>query len=101
MNITELSAGDGLTLIFEGKIDKITSVQAQSTILTAVQKNPNLTLDFKEVPYISSAGLRALLLGQKSAAAKGGNMKVINVGAEVMSVLKLSGFDKVLTIELL
>lgn len=99
MNIVEQQSGDELILRFEGKIDKITSAQAQSSILSAVQKNANLTLDFMDVPYISSAGLRALLLGQKSANAKGGSMKVINVGPEVMSVLKLSGFDKVLTIQ--
>lgn len=99
MTINEQNTGDGLTLVLNGKIDKISAPTVQAAILTAVQKNPNLTVDFKDVLYISSAGLRALLLGQKSAAAKGGMMKLINVGEEVMSVLKLSGFDKILDIQ--
>lgn len=96
--ITEQTTDNGLTLIINGKIDKITAPEVQTKVLAAVQKNPNLTLDFAGVEYISSAGLRALLLGQKSASAKGGSMIIINVSNEVMNVFKLSGFDKILTI---
>lgn len=99
MNIVEEKTENGITLVLDGKIDKISSTAVQSAILTAVAKNGNLTIDFAKVDYISSAGLRALLLGQKSAAAKGGKMKLINVGESVLSILKLSGFDKILSIE--
>ena len=49
--------------------------------------------------YISSAGLRALLIGQKTATSKGGSMKVTNVSDVVMNILELSGFAKILKIE--
>lgn len=98
MNIVEEKNGEALKITFIGKIDKITSMQVQNSILQGVQKTQYLILDFGQVEYISSAGLRALLLGQKSAAAKGGRMELINVGNEVLAVLKLSGFDKILTI---
>ena len=58
----------------------------------------DIVLNFKNVAYISSAGLRALLLGQKTATSKGGTMKVINVQPAVMQVFNLSGFAKVLTL---
>lgn len=96
--ITEQITENGLTLVIDGKIDKITSPEIQTKILAAVLKNPNITLDFAAVSYISSAGLRALLLGQKSASAKGGSMVICNVCNEVMNVFKLSGFDKILII---
>ena len=99
MNIVEEKTENGIILVLDGKIDKISSSVVQSAILTAVAKNSNLTIDFAKVDYISSAGLRALLLGQKSSAAKGGKMKLINVGESVLSILKLSGFDKILSIE--
>lgn len=98
MNIVEEKNGEVLKITFIGKIDKITSMQVQNSILQGVQKTQYLILDFGQVEYISSAGLRALLLCQKSAAAKGGRMELINVGNEVLAVLKLSGFDKILTI---
>ena len=99
MVITEQQTEEGLTLILNGKIDKISAPSVQSAVLAAVQKSANLTIDFTDVLYISSAGLRALLLGQKSAQTKGGTMKLIGVGEEVMSILKLSGFDKILVIQ--
>ena len=51
------------------------------------------------VPYISSAGLRALLIGQKTAASKGGSMKLTNVSDVVMNIFEMSGFSKILKIE--
>ena len=47
---------------------------------------------------MSSAGLRALLLGQKTASSKGGTMKVANVQSSVYQVFKMSGFAKILDI---
>lgn len=99
MNITEKIIENGMELMLDGKIDKITAPQVQSAILTAFQKCSNLTVNFSKVAYVSSAGLRALLMGQKTAASKGGTMKVTGVSEEVLSVFKLTGFDKVLTID--
>ena len=48
---------------------------------------------------MSSAGLRAILLGQKTAVSKGGSLKLIHVQEAVMSVFRITGFDKLLTIE--
>ena len=47
--------------------DTNTSPQLQSAILDAFQRSSHIVLDFEKVPYISSAGLRALLIGQKTA----------------------------------
>ncbi len=88
-----------ITLSVEGRVDATTSAQLQSSILIAFQKVKNLTLDFAQCEYVSSAGLRALLIGQKTAQSKGGQMKLINVSESFMSVLKLSGFDSIITIE--
>lgn len=99
MNISEKTIDNGIELLLDGKIDKISAPQVQAAILTALQKHSNLTVNFSEVIYVSSAGLRALLMGQKTAISKGGSMKVTGVNEDVMSVFKLTGFDKVLTID--
>ena len=49
--------------------------------------------------YVSSAGLRALLIGQKTAMSKRGSMKLVNVNQTVMHVLKMSGFQNILKVE--
>ncbi len=99
MNITETRNGETIILGVDGRIDATTSAQLQNSILIAFQKVQNLTLDFEKCEYVSSAGLRALLIGQKTAQSKGGQMKLINVSESFMAVLKVSGFDSIITIE--
>lgn len=99
MNIDEVKEGDHIRLVVDGKIDKLASHKFQTSVITALAKNMNLIIDFNRVVYISSAGLRALLVGQKTATVKKISMKITGVNSEVKSVLSMTGFDKVLTIE--
>lgn len=99
MNIAT-EKGDGvITLKVEGRVDTITSPILQEAILNAFMKTGSLVLDFAQVEYISSAGLRALLIGEKTAKGKGGSMKLIHVAASVMSVFEVTGFSGILHIE--
>jgi anti-anti-sigma factor len=70
----------------------------QDMIMKSFLSCSELVLDFSDVDYISSAGLRALLIGQKTAVSKGGSMKLINVSESVLSILDMIGFTKILTI---
>ena len=58
----------------------------------------SLTLDFCNLEYISSAGLRVLLSAQK-VMNKQGVMKVTNVNETVMEIFEVTGFSDILTIE--
>lgn len=80
-------------------MDTNTSPQLQEMLLKAFQKGSRVILDFEQVEYVSSAGLRALLIGQKTANSKKGSMKLIHVQEAVQEVLDLSGFSAILTIE--
>lgn len=99
MNIVATDCESYVRLIVEGRVDTNTSPQLQTAILGAFQKSKDVVVDFLNVPYISSAGLRALLIGQKTAASKGGSMKLTNVADTVMNILDMSGFSKILKIE--
>ncbi len=99
MNIVISDCGDHTRLIVDGKVDTNTSPQLQQAILSAFQIKSCVVVDFLNVPLISSAGLRALLIGQKTAESKGASMKLTNVNETVQSVLEMSGFHKILTLE--
>lgn len=99
MNIVISDCGDHTRLIVDGKVDTNTSPQLQQAILSAFQVKSSVVIDFLNVPLISSAGLRALLIGQKTAESKGASMKLTNVNETVQSVLEMSGFHKILTLE--
>jgi anti-anti-sigma factor len=49
--------------------------------------------------YISSAGLRVVLMAHKCLTAKGGRFIIRNLGKEVRSVFDMTGFSKIMTIE--
>lgn len=98
MNVIATDCETYMRLMVEGRVDTNTSPQLQQAILNAFQKKKDVVVDFLNVPYISSAGLRALLIGQKTAASKGGSMKLTNVSEVVMNILEMSGFSKILTI---
>ena len=99
MNIITTDCTDYIRVIVEGRVDTNTTPQFQQAILNAFQKKKDIVIDLLNVPLVSSAGLRALLIGQKTAASKGGSMKLVNVSEVVMDVLEMSGFNTILTIE--
>lgn len=99
MNISETRSGDVIQIKIDGRVDTTTSPQLQNAILQAFQKGSKLVLDFSGVEYVSSAGLRALLIGQKTANSKGGSMTLVQVADAVLQVFKMSGFSGILHIE--
>lgn len=99
MNIVTSDCKDHIRLIVDGKVDTNTSPQLQQAILNAFQRKDHVVVDFLNVTILSSAGLRALLIGQKTAESKGGSMKLTNVNEMVLSVFEMTGFHKILTVE--
>lgn len=99
MKITKTATGEETILAVEGRVDSINSKELESAIISAFQSTPNLVLDFEKVTYIASAGLRALLLGHKTAVSKSGVMRLVHVGEDVMDVLRMTGFHATFHIE--
>ena len=99
MNLNTTRTEDIITIEIEGRVDTNTSPVLQNEILLSFQKLSKVVLDFEKTVYISSAGLRALLIGEKTAQSKQGTMVLKHVPAVVMNVLEMSGFAKILKIE--
>nr|WP_297703896.1 STAS domain-containing protein [uncultured Butyrivibrio sp.] len=99
MTVDEVRSDGKLQLSVHGKIDANSSSEFQNYVLKAFQKSSNVIIDFSDARYVSSAGLRALLIGQKTAASKGGKLTIINANEAVKDVLRVTGLDKVLTIQ--
>ena len=87
-----------LALEITGRLDTITAPALDKTINDNLEGVKNLILDFKNLEYISSAGLRILLSAQKKMQQIGA-MKVINVCDSIMEVFEITGFADILTIE--
>ena len=99
MTINEKIESDKIVLEVEGKVDRLTTQQLQDAILLALQKMNQLEIDFGGVNYISSAGLRALLMGQKTAQSKQGRMYLTKVTEPVQEIFNITGFSSFLEIQ--
>jgi len=58
-----------------------------------------MILDFDKLDFVSSAGLRVLLLIQKKSKALSGSLVIKNVKPEIQEVFDMTGFSDILTIE--
>jgi anti-anti-sigma factor len=99
MTITKNKTMDKLVLALEGRLDTTTAPQLQEELIPEFNNTKQIELDFKALAYVSSAGLRILLMGEKTAKSKGGTMILLNVSAEIQEVLEITGFSNILTIE--
>ena len=90
---------NSLVIRVEGKLDAGTAPELDTALADKMQNVTSVVYDFEELEYISSAGLRTLLATYKRMMKAEGSMRIVNVGAEFMSVLKLSGFADLYEIE--
>ena len=98
MKITKTMNGTSLTIALEGRLDTNTAPELEKELKDSLDDADSLTLDFKHLDYISSAGLRVLLSAHKVMSSKGG-MKIIHVGEIVREVFDVTGFTDILDIE--
>ncbi len=98
MTINPEQKNETLTLHIEGRLDTITSPELEKVINELPSEISVLILDLKKLTYVSSAGLRVLLVAQKKMNHLG-SMKLTGVCADVMDVLEMTGFADILVIE--
>ena len=98
MTIEKIMNNAELTLVLEGRLDTITAPQLEEALKERLEGVQKLVLDFKALEYISSAGLRVLLMAQK-AMNKQGTMVIRNVNETISEVFDITGFADLLTIE--
>ena len=98
MTVTKKLEGTKLTATIEGRLDTNTTPEAEKELAGSLDNGTELILDFKQLDYISSAGLRLLLMLQKKMNAQG-SMKILNANAIVKEIFEVTGFSDVLTVE--
>lgn len=98
MTIEKMTNGAELALHVEGRLDTVTAPVLEKEIKENVNGMKKLILDFSDLDYISSAGLRVILAAQKIMN-KQGEMIVKNVNETVNEIFDITGFSDILTIE--
>jgi anti-sigma B factor antagonist len=91
---------DGVALCrIVGKIDALTGPDLQAAAGSAINGgNPRIIFDMREVTYISSAGLRVIVLTAKHAKAANGGLAVFGLQPAIAEVFEIAGLRTVIPI---
>ncbi|MBE6447123.1 MAG: STAS domain-containing protein [Alphaproteobacteria bacterium] len=81
-----------------GRIDTATAKAFEEGISQHLKEKIQLVISFEEINYISSAGLRVILMAGKKQMAGHGKLGLINMPDKIYTVFKMSGFDKIIKI---
>jgi len=88
------TAGEGHIVIeIVGSLDSTNVSQAEEKIIPFITDKACMVLDMGKCNYVSSAGLRLLLMIAKQLAAKGGWLSLVGVCDEVKDVMEMTGFS--------
>ena len=99
MQIDEETRSGALLLTASGRLDSNTAAVLEAILPARVQANAGTVLNLADVPYVSSAGLRVLLIGAKAAKAAGHKLVLAGLSESVREVFDISGFSTIFAIE--
>lgn len=88
-----------LTVAISGNIDTVTAPELDTKLQENLSGIKNLILDFAAVDYISSAGLRVILMTNQMMEDVEGEMTIKNVNEDVRDVFEMTGFDSLLNLD--
>ena len=98
LNVTKTIENGSALFALAGRLDTTTAPELEAQVKADLDGVTSLTLDIKELDYISSAGLRVLLSLQKQMSKRNG-MKVLNANETVYEIFEVTGFSDILDIE--
>ena len=98
MTIEKAVADKTLEIKVSGRLDTTTAPQLEEVLKEAIGSSELLVLDFENLEYLSSAGLRVIIAAQKIMN-KQGKMVVKHVNETIMDIFEVTGFMDILTIE--
>lgn len=98
MQISTRTSSDIHIVAISGSLDSTTSPEAQKSLDMVLAGAKKVALDFSQLDYISSAGLRILLGAAKQLRGKGGTLGMFGLNQSVREVFEISGFSSILSV---
>lgn len=98
MNINAALEGNVCTMAIEGKVDTLTAPRFEQAFEEYSEKCDKMIFDFADTEYISSAGLRVILVAHRKMEQKGG-LILKNLNKNVETIINMTGFSKKFNIE--
>lgn len=96
MTIQKTMTDTAVTITLDGRLDTTTSPELEAVLKEVLPSATALSFDMSKLAYISSSGLRVLLMAQKQMSKKG-PMVLSGVNEIIMEVFEVTGFSDILT----
>jgi anti-sigma B factor antagonist len=94
MEVELMNAGDVKILTVSGRVDATTSQALQDVVLDSAHHSQKLLLDLSQVDYMSSAGLRIMLLLHREIHEKHGRVMLVGLQDRIRDAMEITGFLK-------
>ncbi len=92
MEFTETALPQGVLIAPSGRLDSNTAVDFEKQLLARLDSAPSLVLDLGDLEYVSSAGLRVILMAAKKIRQGQGRMLLCALRPHIREVFEISGF---------
>lgn len=100
MEINKAISNQNVIISLKGRLDTMTAPQLESEINNLdYAETETVTLKLQELEYVSSSGLRVILMLHKNLKKNGGNLKIVNVSNTIMELFSMTGMADYLDIE--
>jgi anti-anti-sigma factor len=99
MEVRKIVNDNVLKLFVSGKLSATTADDFSRAVEEAIGETQRLVLDFEEVSYLASSGLRVLISAQKKLEQKKGSLTILHVNSDLKEVFEITGLDEMLDIQ--
>ena len=99
MSISTEREGGALIAKADGRVDGANALEFHEALEAAISPDDQtMVLDFGGISYISSAGLRVVLLVAKTLQKQNAKMAVCSLSEPIREIFEISGFDKIIPV---
>ena len=99
MIVERSSIGAVQVFRIKGRLDSVTSPAFEAEVLKVIRPGANrVVLDFTGVEYVSSAGLRVVLMAAKQTRATQGGFAIFGMAKAIHHVFEMSGFARIIAL---
>ncbi len=95
LKINKKKEKQAMVIALDGRLDTTTAPDFETSITTDLKEGMDVVVDMKKLVYISSAGLRVLVMVKK-AIGSDGSLKLKNVSSDIQDVLEITGFSSLI-----
>lgn len=94
MEIVKTVDENAAMFTLNGWLDTSSAPDLKSAVETLEDNIRDLVLDFEGLEYLSSSGIREIVLAERAMTKRGGTLTLINVPSSVMDVLHITGLSQ-------